>query len=303
MYGLSSSLVADLVANYSVLLYGAENRTDISRLRVVWPALLSLAALASTRARCAAPDDERGGAHIFVHPPTNFLARNALWVHQPSARLAPPPADFEWAEVVHCRYDGEGVSERTPMWFLAAPGSGLSLNVGRSLRLDTTRDDPAAKRAHRALTRGDVEDARAALLARANLDDYDSVHFPLNGAPTWRAERFTEIVMLRWLGEREFVTSNLTRFRCGRAPFLRACAPDDAAARQQGGACARPMAAQPALALVLNASRCTQRLRHATKVDAHNERLADAEEAAFRKSVAVGRTASRRSSRSGFPEV
>ena len=89
MYGLSSSLVADLVANYSVLLYGAENRTDVSRLRVVWPALLSLAALASTRARCAAPDDERGGAHIFVHPPTNFLARNALWVHQPSARLAP----------------------------------------------------------------------------------------------------------------------------------------------------------------------------------------------------------------------
>ena len=40
---------------------------------------------------------------------------------------------------------------------------------------------------------------------------------------------------------------------------------------------------------MLNASRCTQRLRHAAKVDARNERIADAEEAAFRASAAPRR--------------
>ena len=206
------------------------------------------------RARAARRRTTRAAARTSSHPPTNSSARAGFT----SPRRGPAPPDLRGGpRRVHCRDDGEGVASARRCG--SRRPTGPSLNVGRSLRLDTTRDDRprnARTRAHARRRR-----ARARRSPRANLDDYDSAP-PRSTARRYGARSAARDWMLRWLGEREFVTSNLTRFRCGRASF--SARAGRRAARQQGGV-PRSMVAQPALALVLNESRCTQQLGHATK--------------------------------------
>ena len=59
-----------------------------------------------------------------------------MWVHQPAVSTA--AAQDSWVEVLHCANEPSG-KERlltgwkyAPAWFYAAPGSGVSINVGRT---------------------------------------------------------------------------------------------------------------------------------------------------------------------------
>ena len=86
-----------------------------------------------------------------------------------------------------------------------------------------------------ALVRGDISTAGA--LLHLDLALYDSVQFPKYHAPTWRGERFTEIVMLRMFSEEDYITAHLPQMRCGPADALRVCRHDDAAVVQQSTLC------------------------------------------------------------------
>ena len=108
------------------------------------------------------------------------------------------------------------------------PGSGLSVNIGRSLRLEGGPSAEAhrhAERLHKAIVKGYVP--RFVNLTRAcdggggggggdgggcaresiDLQAYDSVQFPLRAHNSWGAERWTEIVLLRGGHEVSFVTA------------------------------------------------------------------------------------------------
>lgn len=303
---LPEALLAELQANYSLALYGAAARVQPHRMRVLWPALLSRSVRAALRVACRVPmrHTEDGAAHFWLAPPKNMLQTRALWVQQPPDSLVARRhfSSDAWVEVAHCYYSSERVSSHTPTWFYELPGSGLSLNIGRTLRLDEAELGAAfAGRVHVALTRGSVAYAAALLggassdallsaparsrlasaLGGANLTEFDSVQFPLRGTPSWGAERYTEIVMIGWVGgEAGFVTSRLEQLRCGRSPHLRRCGPSDPAVLQQGPACIRAMSAQPEVAELL-------RLNHCAGADgarfAPAERIADREAARLRR--------------------
>lgn len=136
---LPTPLVRDLTGDYSVRLYGAGAPSlDVLHARVLWPAALGAAARASLRNVSCGPDPRRAGeTYLFLDVRQSFVNAGAIWLHQPPHRLLLPPASGTWAEVTHCFYFnwGEAVHGGTPMWLFAAPGSGLSLNVGRTLIL------------------------------------------------------------------------------------------------------------------------------------------------------------------------
>lgn len=67
-----------------------------------------------------------------------------LWVSREEENMSMPVAAHSWVEVTHCaeRFWGRGPSappvgasgwQYGPMWLYSAPGSGLSVNVGRTL--------------------------------------------------------------------------------------------------------------------------------------------------------------------------
>ena len=141
-------------------------------------------------------------------------------------------------DVYATRMTGEEVSARTPMWFFAVAGSGVRVNIGRSARMGVLTGGGAGDTlyaAHLALMRGDVTQA-STLLGR-DLAHIDSVQFPNYHAPSWRGERYTEIVMLRMFNEEDHVSDHLSQMRCGPARALRACRADDEAIRQQSAMC------------------------------------------------------------------
>ena len=241
--------VARLNDAYSRSLYGAAGELNGSGVRVLWPELMSSAERAAIRVQCTPPEsaDAPGPRPFYM---AQFLQHNALWVHWSGAQLGDGtfPEDT-WVEVSHCHYSaamGEPVSTRTPMWFFAVGGSGVRVNLGRSARLgvltghltrtaSASANDPQQYAAHLALVRGDISTAGA--LLHLDLALYDSVQFPKYHAPTWRGERFTEIVMLRMLSEEDYITAHLPQMRCGPADALRVCRHDDAAVVQQSTLC------------------------------------------------------------------
>ena len=159
------ALVADLQTNYSLALYGHKYRIDLSRLRVLWPALLTAAAHRSLFApdvlQCGKTPRLSRETHLFVDPPKNNLQAAAIWVHQPNvaatARELVAPASHSWVEVSHCYYSSEASHGKIePMWFFLTPGSGLFLNVGRTAHLDSQfggADERQRERMHRVLVR------------------------------------------------------------------------------------------------------------------------------------------------------
>ena len=309
--GLSDGLVADLQRDYSRQLYGQTGRVQENRLRIIWPSLLRPRVLRSLTSSCSVPERHKGQggaqAHLWLHAPKNNLQTQGVWVHQPAEHLHSNHGDHEWVEVTHCYYSSEGVRSWTPMWFFAVPGSGLSVNIGRSLRLDGGPSIVAyrhAERLHKSIVKGNVP--RFVNLSHACDDDssgsggsggsggnggnggggsggcvheavdlqaYDSVQFPLRAHNSWGAERWTEIVLLRGGHEASFVTQSPQLLRCGRHPFLRQCTLADAAVRMQGPGCIRSMAKHEAVVQVLRQSNCTVKLN----VNAVAEGIADRE--------------------------
>ena len=117
--------------------------------------------------------------------------------------------------------------------------SGDYRNFHKQLRNLTAEEEVEAE--VRCFSRRGVPSCFPALL------EYDSVQFP-----GWKRRcagcSSSELVMLAWGRELEFVTEHLDHLRCGRAPHeLRPCTPTDAAVRQQGPSCLRAARRIPAV--------------------------------------------------------
>lgn len=211
--------------------------------------------------------------------------------------------------MAHCAYYGQAGGDKvkpgkSPFWLHHSPGSGLSVNVGRTLifRCGPTaslRFGPCAPtfkhflgRVHAAAVEGDFyrldqylfnrtrEEQPAESLAcwrrRSTrtmakcwpaLTQFDSLQFVRR--PQRNGLETTEIVMLSWGHEEDFVTAHLRpgRLMRGRHPHLRPCWVGDAAPRMQGPSCRRPMTRLPSLVSVRRWNNCTEESPYDTLVD------------------------------------
>ena len=281
----SDTLLRGLNESYSVALYGSPGRLPaLDDLRVVWPHALSAElnqslTAGSTRATSlvcrshwTASEALRRAGSRYLFMSDKLINHAALWVHQP-ARPAPAPAvSYTWIEVTHCAYRSrvEGITGLSPMWFYATPGSGLSINVGRTLAIDHDPAGPTEK-LRLALTRGYANRHNRTAGGRIFGTDrvlrffghnttiggerIDTVQF-VNGARARRVGATTQqmsrskgrlwwtthlpnmVVTLRWGRELDYVASHLKHFQCGRHPHLRPCRPGEAALEAHGPACA-----------------------------------------------------------------
>tara|TARA_B110001452_G_scaffold84927_1_gene69382 strand:- start:1583 stop:2626 length:1044 start_codon:yes stop_codon:yes gene_type:complete len=292
----SGPLVRALQHGYSQRLYGRPGLVELDRIRLIWPELLPAEVRGSLRTRCTLPKgqdarcEQCGGPcrpFLWVQPPKNLLQTSAVWIHRPPQQLQANHSDGEWVEVTHCYYSSEGIKSSTPMWFQATPGTGISINIGRTLRLDAVGHWPTTDETHRyteqlhkAIVKGRVPRHvntsgcdGPGLSCMHDLRAYDSLQYPLRAHPSFGDERWTEIVMLNWPGEASFITARQNRLMCGRHPYLRPCSLEDEAVRMMGPGCIRSMAKHPAVVQVMRQSNCTDNLQ----VNAVAEGIADRE--------------------------
>ena len=109
------------------------------------------------------------------------------------------------------------------MWAWVAPGSGLSVNIGRAFIVERGRKGEGLHKfltkVNRDLPQGRERLARYLRDVRNVSDDdpmeFDSIVFPGRSHKSWHGEAFDEVVMLRWGKEMAFVGGYLEHFRCG----------------------------------------------------------------------------------------
>ena len=269
--GARPALLRELNSSYSVALYGAPGSLPLQAC-VIWPALLTTEAVRSLQGAVACRWRLQATPGSFYLRGTIVQPAPAVMVHQASAALVP---SHGWAEVLHCSYigavGGDQVSGMSPMWFSVAPGSGLSVNVGRTLTFDASSPSPIAEQVHRAAVSGDFYRLDQLLFNRSrkqqdpthfwcwrqrqnrtlacypDLLRFDSLQFA--GRRQGSGQRWTELVMLAWGHEIDFSTAHLQagRIVCGRHPHLRTCLPTDAAPRMQGPSCLRAVRRLPTI--------------------------------------------------------
>ena len=216
-----------LQANYSLALYGAPNLVDVSRLNLVWLPLLSIAALSDLQA-VGVCLWEPVGFEMPLHAPHSSLSNPlAVWRNTPQE----PVPSHGWIEVTHDVRGGRSDPPNFP-WFYVARGSGVSLNVGRTIAVDQSKGVTWCARS------GPNPTSRADLLARfscilpalaspewlSSLDSIQLLHAwdPTDSVP-WTHGFRHEILFLSTIdvaeGERlPLLTSNSTTLRCGRSP-------------------------------------------------------------------------------------
>ena len=127
-------VVALLQGNYSRTLYGREHFVDANALTLIWLPLVSdeaLDLLACMGVCSWAPDKTK---QLPLYAPGSTVAPGAsVWrVATPSSSTAVP--SHSWIEVAHRARlppPNETAYHSNP-WFYVAPGSGVSLNVGRT---------------------------------------------------------------------------------------------------------------------------------------------------------------------------
>ena len=280
-------LAAHLSSNYSVALYRAPNRTPpADELRVVYLDLLSAEALKLVIGV--------GVCQYEAMPPLQpFYSRqdvsaspiDTLWVHQDAP--AQPISPNSWAEITHCAVKWTGgflhgvrpwnaglAWKHMPFWAYVAPGSGVSVNVGRTLVVESYREatkiltllfpgqlpltgltceqlEHNASAAPCARPKGrEPKDAACSvaglewLLPKLAAVTGSRQPFDMRGAVSmaqsldslqivahkeyYSREPRHELIMLR-RRECTALQHDTPGVRCGRAPHLRPCAPDDAA--------------------------------------------------------------------------
>ncbi len=124
---------------YSTALYGAAHRAPPAEtLRLLWPTLLPSAALDAVASVGVCKWESKPPLQPFYTVHDIYANPNeALWVH-PTAASHPAP-NHSWVEVTHCaRPASSKPSSRwkdAVMWLYVAPGSAVSVNVGRTLVL------------------------------------------------------------------------------------------------------------------------------------------------------------------------
>ena len=227
-----SALLPRLNGTYSMRLYGMRGRVPpVDTLRLVWLNLLP----ATDRARL-----ERHGLcysqslppfypfYVLQGRPVNL---NALWRTNDEAP-APARASHSWVEVTHCALPGSMRGQHAwkhgLFWLFVAPGSGLSVNIGR------TRAVASFEEGMRILKRmypGEVDERCNKMQGRANLsgteyaeyDDIDSLQI-LQHQEYFSVEQRHEIILLESnQSECDPVRASTKFFKCGRFPHLDQC--------------------------------------------------------------------------------
>ena len=275
---LSGLALTYLNRAYSLQVYGAENQLDTTAVRILWPALLSASEqeLLSPQCQPLLPSEstrngplliEENGDNATAQVWGDFGQRQALWVHWSPEQIGNRStiADNSWVEVVHCAQDTESADpDNTPMWVFVAPGSGVWLNTGRSLRMpnrvcsssaicaeENAALDESTQRdgmlAHDNVAAGHV--ANASRVLGVDLDAYDSIQW-INFSG---AEKMTEIAFLKLLGENSSITRHLDALRCGPLEDLHECTLDHPALQAQALCAESP---SPPVQRILERSGC-----------------------------------------------
>ena len=147
-----SRVIFTLQGNYSLTLYGHEGRVDADALSLIWLPLISNKTLDFLMCMgiCAwEPVPARKGRQLLpLHAPFSSVAPGAaVWRYYMTPASAVP--SHGWIEVAHAsRLDKEPRIEHRDgvPWFYVARGSGVSLNVGRTVAVthfpNCTKPDP-----------------------------------------------------------------------------------------------------------------------------------------------------------------
>ena len=262
-----AQLAEHLQDTYSVALYGAPGRVPDRSIRVLWVNLLPASALAAINriGVCRHRSSMPPRAPFFV-PISWFHPTASVWVHAATMR---PYKSGEWVEVTHCPGGKRGPAWKSAaMWLYAAPGSGVSINVGRTLalysygmavnllarafcpraplpnchmNLTACPDEPDAEwgsvAGENEWTVGKQAIAQEAPIAADNapirevrLDQLDSIQV-LGHAEHFSFEARHEIILLR-RSECSPLRHDMPEVRCGRVPYLSPCALGSAALRR-----------------------------------------------------------------------
>lgn len=227
-----------LQTTYSISLYGKAEHVVESDLRVIWVSLVGsdvfskLLAMGVCRYNSRPPHQP-----LYWMHDTSANPKDAVWIHKPrGADIA--VGNHSWIEVTHCPQNilaPQGSNSiGAPMWLYVAPGSGVSLNVGRTLALTSYR---AVRRLlEEAFSLGSNRSCHGGM-QRANLppghplESIDTIQV-LGHKEYFSAERRHEIVDLR-AGECDILQASTksairaggATVACGREPHLFQCEP------------------------------------------------------------------------------
>jgi hypothetical protein len=236
---VTSKLLLPLLQNaYSEELYGAAGRIPLESLRLVWLSLLqpsALAAIASAAGICKWESKPPANpfysvVDMIVNPP------NAMWIrpdhgHVPATILP----NHSWVEVVHCPNKKDNrrrlAWKFAPMWFWYAPGSGVSINLGRTMIMRTWTE---AANFLNARFRGRFKSGRRGCdepRAMDRVDLPDSIQILNPRYEYYSREPKHEILWLK-RSECGTLSHSSPNVRCGRSPHLFPCKPNSSALRQ-----------------------------------------------------------------------
>jgi len=272
-----------LQGGYSMELYGAPGRVDGASLRLVWLQMLppDASQLIASKGGVCKYDAGHPWRPFLIGLDLNANPIGAMWISLDRAmRPSFPIPNHSWIEVTHCpQHGGMRTSGRYgwqfgPMWLYAAPGSGVSINVGRTVAMSYADAARLLRRVYPGtlecacesgcqfgLRTGSVAahkngssciSSRAALVGDDGtysfgryercwtrmdvLAEVDTIQV-IEHMEYYGRERRNEIVHLRHYGECGRLNSSTPGLMCGRFPYLVPCAPG-AHALQRVGTCA-----------------------------------------------------------------
>lgn len=252
-----------LQGNYSEQLYAGAGRINPETLRIIWLTLVPRGAL---RGLTACKHNAKPPLQPFFRPISNAHANDpamSMWVHQNGPHE--PIASHGWAEITHCPGPKDGPTWKgAAMWLYVAPGSGVSMNVGRTKVFRSferaanflanvycrppdckfnvtdcpqsveTMASPEPPNGWRVVFKGGraVAVPRIAADARTfgptpNAEELDTIQI-LDHFEHYSHERRHEIVVLRQ-PECAQLRHDTQGLMCGRHPYLRPCPPNSAA--------------------------------------------------------------------------
>lgn len=222
-----------LPADYASNLFAAETNRSIFGLRIVYLDLLSPSHLRRLADVGIGWRDAEPGTPFYWARDTYHLIANAVWTTEAFVH-SKAVENHGWAEITHCPSEG-GSHTDTPWgfsaaWAYVAPGSGVSVNVGRTLVLEQNDFFAALRRAYPegSLQEGCTERWRQlndtnfrSYIRDPLLRQYDSIQL-VSHKEYFSAERRHEIVLFRY-GECQRFNEATRGLRCGRHPHFVDC--------------------------------------------------------------------------------
>lgn len=226
-------LSAYLQEKYSTTLYRRPGAVAADSLSVLWLRLFPAAALRAIAlvGVCKVNSAPPSRPYYWGHGIGFGTPLDTIFVHR--SRLPQPLPNHSWAEVLHCRLRHIRNStfsrgHEYPFWAYVAPGSGVSVNIGRTLVVRGYGEALALMKAiYGAPNPADPDPDFSKELSTHILTHFDSVQL-VNHREYHSEEPRHELVLLH-----HHETDSLrdlqasVALRCGRHPDLYECSPDD----------------------------------------------------------------------------